>query len=53
MMQTISSTPSDQPKQMVAKGAYLERTYPSALPSGGAIGLNEMAEAVKALVAEN
>jgi len=43
----------DQQKQMVAKGACIEHTYLSALPSGGAIGLNELEEAVKALGAEN
>ncbi len=43
----------DQQKQMVAKGAHIEHTYLSALPSGGAIGLKKMAEAVRAVGAGN
>jgi imidazolonepropionase-like amidohydrolase len=39
----------EQQKQMAARGAYIEHTYLSALPSGGGIGLKAIADAVKAV----
>jgi hypothetical protein len=39
----------EQQKQMVSKGAYIEHTYLSALPSGGGIGLKSLVDAVKTL----
>jgi hypothetical protein len=39
----------EQQKQMVAKGAYIEHTYLSALPTGGDIGLERLVDTVKVL----
>jgi hypothetical protein len=39
----------EQQKQMVAKGAYIEHTYLSALPTGGGIGLESLVDAIKVL----
>ncbi len=43
----------EQQKQLVGKGAYIEHTYLSALPSGGGIGLRTLVDAIKALGAEH
>ena len=42
----------DQQKQMADKGAYIEHSYLSTLPSGGGIGSKALVEAVKAVGAE-
>jgi hypothetical protein len=39
----------EQQKQMAAKGAYIEHTYLSILPSGGGIGPKRLIEAIKAV----
>jgi hypothetical protein len=43
----------EQQKQMAAKGAYIEHTYLSTLPSGGGIGSKSLVEAIRAVGAEH
>jgi hypothetical protein len=42
----------ERQKQLVEKGAYIEHTYLSALPSGGGIGLKTLVDAIRVLGAE-
>lgn len=42
----------EQQKQLAAKGAYIEHSYLSTLPSGGGIGPKSLVEAVRAIGAE-
>lgn len=42
----------ERQEQMAAKGAYIEHTYLSTLPSGGGIGSKKLVEAVRAVGAE-
>ena len=39
----------EQQKQVAARGACIEHTYLSALPSGGKIGMKSLIEAIKAV----
>lgn len=43
----------EQQKQMVAKGAYIEHTYLSTLPSGGRIGSKSLVDAIRAVGSEH